>query len=187
AVRRIDETNARRERRKMGRPSKRHRVLVIDDSLMILNFVEKILSEANYDVVTAATAQEGLLATYEQNPDLILLDYLLPDLRGDEVSCRLGEDESTARIPVVFVSSFAADLEQTQLKSGNVLGILNKPFTSDLLLEAVQEHLPKIAPEEAVAEEAAFELATSSEFANAIGPEVEPVPPVASSPLRNDA
>jgi DNA-binding response OmpR family regulator len=187
AVRRIDETIACRERRKIMRQSKRHRILVIDDSLMILNFVGKILSEANYDVVTAATAQEGLLATYEQNPDLILLDYLLPDLRGDEVSCRLREDESTARIPVVFVSSFANDLEQTQLKSTNVLGILNKPFTSDLLLEAVEQHLPKIATEQAVPEEATFELQTSSGFTNVIGPEIEPAPPIASSPLRNDA
>ena len=176
AVRRIDETNARRERRKMVGPSKQHRVLVIDDSLMMLNFVEKILSEANYDVVTAATAQEGLLATYEQTPDLILLDYLLPDLRGDEVSRLLSRDESTARIPVVFVSGFAADLEQTQSKSANVLGILNKPFTSDLLLEAVEEHLPK---GQAVTAEAAFEPATRSEFTNVIGPEVEPAPPLA--------
>jgi DNA-binding response OmpR family regulator len=164
AVRRVDETNARRERRKMVRPSKRHKVLVIDDSLMMLSFMEKILSEANYDVVTAATAQEGLLATREQNPDLILLDYLLPDLRGDEVSCRLREDESTARIPVVFVTSFGAELEQSQSKSANVLGILNKPFTSDLLLEAVEQHLPKIAPEQAIADENAFKVATSSEF-----------------------
>lgn len=184
AVRRVDETNDRRERRKMVRPSKQHRILVIDDSLMLLDFVEKILSEANYDVVTAATAQEGLLATYEQTPDLILLDYLLPDLRGDEISCRLSKDESTARIPVVFVSSFAADLEKTQTKSSNVLGVLNKPFTSDLLLDAVEQHLPKI--EGAVAE-AAFERATSSEFANVIVPEVEPALPIASSPLRNDA
>jgi DNA-binding response OmpR family regulator len=184
AVRRVDETNARREHRKTARPSKQHRILVIDDSLMLLDFVEKILSEANYDVVTAATAQEGLLATHEQTPDLILLDYLLPDLRGDEVSCRLSKDESTARIPVVFVSSFAADLEQTQTKSSNVLGVLNKPFTSDLLLEAVEQHLPKM---EGAAAESAFERATGSQFTNVIGPEVEPALPIVSSPLRNDA
>ena len=185
AVRRIDETNARRERRKMVRPSKRHRVLVIDDSLMMLNFVGKILSEANYDVVTAATAQEGLLATCEQNPDLILLDYLLPDLRGDEVSCRLREDESTARIPVVFVSGFGTELKQILPKSTNVLGILNKPFTSDLLLEAVAKHLPKVASEQGVAAENAFELETSPEFTTVIEPEVESAPPIVSSPSRN--
>ncbi len=186
AVRRVDETNACRERRKKVRSSKRYRVLVIDDSLMMLNFVGQILSEANYDVVTAATAQEGLLATYEQNPDLILLDYLLPDLRGDEVSCRLREDDSTARIPVVFVSSFGTELKQTQSKSANVLGILNKPFTSDLLLETVEQHLPKIAPEQGVAAENAFAFETSSEFTNAMGAEVESAPPIGSSPLQND-
>jgi hypothetical protein len=85
------------------------------------------------------------------------------------------------------VSSFAADLEQTQSKSANVLGILSKPFTSDWLLKAVAQHLPKIAPEEAIASEAAFELATNSEFTNVVGPEVEPASPVASSPLSNDA
>jgi DNA-binding response OmpR family regulator len=187
AVRRIDETSAGGERRKTVRPSKRHKILVIDDSLMMLDFVEKILSEANYDVVTAATAREGLHATSEQNPDLILLDYLLPDLRGDEVSARLNQDQSTARIPVVFVSSFAADLEQTQSKSANVSGILNKPFTSDLLLKTVEQHLPKIAPEEAVGSEAAFEIATSSEFINVSGPEVQPSRPIALSPVPNDA
>ena len=187
AVRRIDETSADGEQRKTVRRSKRHKVLVIDDSLMILNFVEQILSEANYDVVTAATAREGLLATFEQNPDLILLDYLLPDLRGDEVSSRLNEDQSTARIPVVFVSSFAADLEQTKSKSANVSGILNKPFTSDLLLKAVEQHLLKIAPEESVAPEAAFEIATSSEFTNVSGPEVQPAPAIAFSSVPNDA
>jgi hypothetical protein len=128
-----------------------------------------------------------LLATYEQNPDLILLDYLLPDLRGDEVSYRLRQHESTARIPVVFVSGFGADLEQTQSKSANVLGILNKPFTSDFLLEAVEQHLPKIAADQAVAADEAFNVAKSPEFANVIGPELEPAPPVASSPLPNDA
>src|SRR5207249_10567743 len=107
----VDETSARRERRKNIRPSQRHRILVIDDSLMLLGFVEEILAEANYDVVTAGTAQEGLQAIREQKPDLILLDYLLPDLRGDEVSRLLSEDESTAHIPVLFMSGFGADLQ----------------------------------------------------------------------------
>jgi Response regulators consisting of a CheY-like receiver domain and a winged-helix DNA-binding domain len=147
---------------------------VIDDSLMMLNFVEKILSEANYDVVTAATAREGLLATSEQNPDLILLDYLLPDLRGDEVSRRLSEDHSTARIPVVFVSSFAADLEQTQSKSANVLGHSQQTIHFRLALESSRATSAENCARRSHRAGAAFELATNSEFTNVIGPEVEP-------------
>ena len=185
AVRKVDETSARRERRKNIRPSQRHRILVIDDSLMLLGFVEEILAEANYDVVTAGTAEEGFQAIREQKPDLILLDYLLPDLRGDEVSRRLIEDESTAHIPVLFMSGFGADLQNAPSNFANVVGILNKPFTSDLLLKAVEQPLPKVATEEGAEAEPALESAKSSEFTNVIGGEVES--PVSSSPLWNEA
>jgi DNA-binding response OmpR family regulator len=184
AVRKVDETSARRERRKNIRPSQRHRILVIDDSLMLLGFVEEILAEANYDVVTAGTAQEGLQAIREQKPDLILLDYLLPDLRGDEVSRLLAEDESTADIPVLFMSGFGPDLQNAPSIFANVVGVLNKPFTSDLLLKAVEQPVPKIATEEGAEPEPALESAMSSEFTNVIGGEVES--PVSSSPLWNE-
>ncbi len=184
AVRKVDETSARRERRKNIRPSQRHRILVIDDSLMLLGFVEEILAEANYDVVTAGTAQEGLQAIREQKPDLILLDYLLPDLRGDEVSRLLSEDESTAHIPVLFMSGFGADLQNAPSIFPNVVGVLNKPFTSDLLLKAVEQPLPKIPTEEGAELEPAHESAMSSEFTNVIGGEVES--PISSSPLWNE-
>jgi DNA-binding response OmpR family regulator len=159
------------------RPAQQHCILVIDDSLMLLNFVEEILTEANYDVVTAGTAEEGLQATRQQKPDLILLDYLLPDLPGDEVSQRLSEDESTAHIPVLFMSGFGADLEDAQAKSENILGILHKPFTSDSLLKAVQQNL---------AQEEGAEPAMRSEFTNVVGPDDEEAPAVTSSPLWNE-
>ncbi|HEY1893500.1 MAG TPA: response regulator [Chthoniobacterales bacterium] len=159
------------------RPAPRQRILVIDDSVMLLAFVEEILTEANYDVVTAGTAEEGLQATRQQKPDLILLDYLLPDLRGDEVSRRLSEDESTAHIPVIFMSGFAADLGDAQARSENILGILHKPFTSDSLVKAVQANLS--------GGEGA-EPALRSEFTNVIGPEDEEAPAVITSPLWSE-
>jgi DNA-binding response OmpR family regulator len=150
----------------------RKRILVVDDSLMLLSFVEDFLKEANYEVVTAGTAQEGIQATLQQKPDLILLDYLLPDLRGDEVSERLSANKSTADIPVLFMSGFGADLENVQDRSENVLGILRKPFTTDALLKAVQENLSKMPSEEDV------EPAVDAELANAAGPEPEETPAV---------
>jgi DNA-binding response OmpR family regulator len=153
----------------------RQRVLVIDDSLMMLKFVQEILADADYEVVTAGTAHEGLQATRQQKPDLILLDYLLPDLRGDELSKRLSADELTADVPVVFMSGFGADLENTQDRSENVLGILNKPFTTDSLLKAVEENLSKVPSVEAA------EPAVHSEFTSEVGPEHEEAPAVESS------
>jgi DNA-binding response OmpR family regulator len=157
----------------------RQRVLVIDDSLMILKFVQEILTDANYEVVTAGTAQEGLQATRAQKPDLILLDYLLPDLRGDELSKRLSADKLTADVPVVFMSGFGFDLENTRDRSENVVGILNKPFTTDSLLKTVEENLSKVPGEEVA------EPAVHSEFTSEVGPEHEEAPAVECSPLWN--
>src|SRR5205814_9523915 len=68
------------------------------------------------------------------------------------------------------------------LPISNVVGVLNKPFTSDLLLKVVEQPLPKIATEEGAEPETAPESAMSSEFTNVIGGEVES--PVSSSPDR---
>ena len=160
--------------------ARRQRVLVIDDSLMMLKFVGEILTGANYEVATAGTAQEGLQATRQQKPDLILLDYLLPDLRGDELSKQLSSDESTADVPVVFMSGFGGDLENAQDRSENVLGILNKPFTTDSLLRTVEENLLKVPGEEGA------EPAVRSEFTSEVGREQEEAPAVESSPPWNE-
>jgi len=159
------------------RPPERQRILVIDDSLMLLGFVEEILTEANYQVLTAGTSQEGLQAARQQKPDLILLDYLLPDLPGDELSQRLSEDESTAHIPVLFMSGFGTDLEDAQARSENVLGILHKPFTSDSLLKVVEENLSR---------EEGAEPAVRSEFTNVVSPGEEETSVVTFSPLWNE-
>jgi DNA-binding response OmpR family regulator len=119
------------------------KVLVIDDSLMLLSFVEEILTEANYRVVTAPTAEESLRASRDNPPDLILLDYVLPDMKGDEVSRKLLENPATADIPVVYMSGFGADLQPDRIANRNVVGFLNKPFTSDLLIKTVENHMPK--------------------------------------------
>jgi CheY-like chemotaxis protein len=118
-------------------------VLVIDDSLMLLSFVKEILTEANYQVVTASTAAESLALAKSDPPDLILLDYVLTDMKGDEVTRKLSKDSATASIPVVYMSGFGADLQPDQTSSPNVIGLLNKPFTSDLLIKTVESHMPQ--------------------------------------------
>ena len=119
-----------------------HKVLVIDDSVMLLSFVKEILDEQGYDVVTAETGEEGLNACRAQFPDLILLDFILPDMKGDEVCRRLVADPATARIPVIYVSGFGSDLQPDRAELSNVMGSLSKPFTSESLINAVRSYFP---------------------------------------------
>lgn len=123
--------------------SAQRKVLVIDDSVMLLNFVKEILAEANYQVAAAATAEEGLRAATAEPPHLILLDYVLPDMKGDQVLARLLEVPATANVPVIYMSGFGADLQSDPKENPNVIGSLNKPFTSELLLKTVETHMPK--------------------------------------------
>jgi CheY-like chemotaxis protein len=143
AVRKIDETREKDSSTPVRPKTAARKVLVIDDSLMLLSFVKEILSEANYEVVTSATAEEGLTAAANDPPDLILLDYVLPDMKGDEVCQRLTDNAVTASVPIVYMSGFGSDLQPDQIKNANVIGSLNKPFTSDLLIKTVENYMPK--------------------------------------------
>ncbi|HZE57690.1 MAG TPA: response regulator [Chthoniobacterales bacterium] len=143
AVRKIDETRAKPSSPRTKRKSATRKVLVIDDSLMLLSFVKEILAEAHYEVTTAATAEEGLNAATNDPPDLILLDYVLPDMKGDEVCQRLLDNAATASVPIVYMSGFGTDLQPDQMTSPSVIGSLNKPFTSDLLMKTVENYMPK--------------------------------------------
>ena len=144
AVRKADEIGAApRPQSSPSRSSSERKVLVIDDSLMLLSFVKEMLTEANYQVTTASTAAESLALAKSDPPDLILLDYVLTDMKGDEVTRKLSKDSATASIPVVYMSGFGADLQPDRQSSPNVIGLLNKPFTSDLLIKTVETHMPQ--------------------------------------------
>ena len=144
AVRKADEIGAApRPQSSPSRSSSERKVLVIDDSLMLLSFVKEILTEANYQVATASTGAESLALAKSDPPDLILLDYVLPDMKGDEVIRNLSKDSAMASIPVLYMSGFGAELQPDQTSSPNVIGLLNKPFTSDLLIKTVETHMPQ--------------------------------------------
>jgi DNA-binding response OmpR family regulator len=147
ATRKMDERGAAGERARAGHPGTTRRVLVTDDSLMLLSFVQEVLIDAKFDVTTAATGAECLNMAGSSPPDLILLDYVLPDMKGDEVCRQLLENERTARVPVVYMSGIVADLRPEVMANPNVIGFLNKPFTSDLLIQTVESHMSK-SPEQ---------------------------------------
>lgn len=146
AMRQSDEEKASTpEKTSHFRPkrSSTRKVLVIDDSMMLLRFVEEVLIEANFQVVIAPSGGDGLRTAASDHPDLVLLDFVLGDMKGDEVSRKLLEDRATADIPVIYMSGFGADLKPDREANANVIGFLNKPFTSDLLIKTVENHMPK--------------------------------------------
>ena len=126
-------------------PKTGKKIVVIDDTEMLLIFVEDALANADpsLQIVTAFTGGEGARRAEVMIPDLVLLDYSLPDLRGDQVCERLLQNEATARIPVVMMSGHVPEMMATAERYRNVVATIAKPFMSDALVALVQETLAK--------------------------------------------
>jgi DNA-binding response OmpR family regulator len=121
------------------------KIVVIDDTEMLLIFVEDILSIADpsLQIVTAFTGGEGARRAEVMIPDLVLLDYSLPDLRGDQICERLLQNEATARIPVVMMSGHVPEMMATAERYPNVVATIAKPFMSEALVQLVNETFAK--------------------------------------------
>ncbi len=119
------------------------RIVVIDDTEMLLIFVEDILSTANPDlqITTALSATEGLREIERVIPDLVLLDYSLPDFNGDELCERLLENDRTAAVPVLMMSGHVPEMSAAAARLPNVVAKIEKPFLSDTFVDLVQRTL----------------------------------------------
>jgi DNA-binding response OmpR family regulator len=104
------------------------KILVVDDTRDILLVVGKRLESWGYQPMTAASGEEGLRIAEEQLPDLVLLDIMMPKMKGRDVCARLKANPKTQHIPVIFLTALGlAD----HVRAGMDLGAedyIVKPF-----------------------------------------------------------
>jgi two-component system, cell cycle response regulator DivK len=100
------------------RTVRRVKILLVEDSMAIRQENESVLHKAGYEVVCAKDGESALKLAREQQPDLILLDLILPKLSGPEVLDRLKKDAATANIPVVVLSSLTEKNRQKLIEAG---------------------------------------------------------------------
>jgi signal transduction histidine kinase/CheY-like chemotaxis protein len=115
-------------------------ILVIDDDPDILRFMEILLSE-RYTVHCAGSGLAGLEKSRELRPDLVLVDLLMHDLDGREVTRTLKGDERTSGIPVILFSARSERSEIEDSLSSGADGYIGKPFTHDELFDLLDTHL----------------------------------------------
>ena len=120
-------------------------ILIIDDSATIRRLVDSELSHAGYRVLMAATAEQGVAMAREQMPDLIILDHQLPGTTGYEVCCQLLAQPETARLPVVASSTLRKKAYAEYVDCDNVVDMLPKPYTADVLIATVENAIDTAA------------------------------------------
>lgn len=113
-------------------------ILVIDDSLVIRKMVEIALEEEDYNIVTAVSGKEGLEALDKNNPDLVILDMMLPDINGIEI---LKTIKASKGIPVIMLSGKDSPQMIETAKNEGAEEFLPKPFKDDDLVEKIKKLL----------------------------------------------
>ena len=167
---------SRRERPEPEPTSAGKKIVVVDDTEMLLVFVEDILARANPElqITTAHDATAGLREIERIIPDLVLLDYSLPDFNGDELCERLLENERTAQVPILMMSGHVAQMNAAATRLPNVVAKIEKPFLSDAFLDLVRRTLET---------EHTFGTQIEKEEEPLAPTIVEPEPPLAEPPL----
>jgi DNA-binding response OmpR family regulator len=129
----------------------KQRVLVVDDEPDTVELIEFNLKNAGYDIVTADDGAEALRKARSTEPDLIILDVMLPELDGLQVCKLLRNDPATAKIPVLMLTAKAAEVDRILGLELGARDYVTKPFSPRELILRVRNLL---APEEAAEEKA---------------------------------
>ena len=117
------------------------RILVVDDVESIVMSVKMFLERHRYEVITANDGQEGLEKARIEQPDLIILDLMLPRMHGYKVCGLLKKDTRYTKTPIIL---FTAKTQEEDVKLGQEVGAdayLTKPFEPEILLAKIEELL----------------------------------------------
>lgn len=119
------------------------RILVVDDLLPNIRLLEAKLTNEYYDVITSQSGSEALILAEKNQPDLILLDVMMPEMDGFEACRRLKKNPKTADIPVVMVTALSDVEDRVQGLNAGADDFLTKPI-NDLALFARIRSLVRI-------------------------------------------
>ncbi|MFM7275628.1 MAG: response regulator [Gammaproteobacteria bacterium] len=117
------------------------RVLIVDDSPTEMHLVTEILRRNGFEVLGADNAEQGLRLAREKQPDLVLMDVVMPGLNGFQATRQLTRDPNTAQIPVIMLTTKSQETDRVWGVRQGALGYLTKPVDERLLLETIREVL----------------------------------------------
>jgi len=117
-------------------------ILVVDDNAMVLRNIKGIL-EQDYSVAVAPSGVHAFVSIGKKMPDLILLDYEMPEMNGKEVLLKIREQEGYEDIPVVFLTSMDTREIVLELLALQPAGYILKPVDSQMLLERIEDIIGK--------------------------------------------
>lgn len=122
------------------------RILIVEDEAPVVTLLRYNLEREGYEVDAAGDGEEALVAVDENPPDLILLDWMLPEVSGIEVARRLRRGPKTKSIPVIMLTARSEEADTVRGLEAGADDYLTKPFSPAELLARVRALLRRTRP-----------------------------------------
>ena len=118
--------------------SGKKKVLIVDDDPEIVELINEVLSrDGRFEIKTASSGYEAGISTQQFQPELILLDYMLPDVNGNVVCQTIRKNPQFESIKIIIVSGVVKQDEIDQLLKSGAEGFIKKPFNVDELTDKI--------------------------------------------------
>jgi two-component system KDP operon response regulator KdpE len=124
---------------------KKFRVLIVDDEQRIINFLSSKLRASGYEVITASNGEEAIEQVQAQEPDLMVLDVMMPKMDGFETLKLL---RSFSSMPVIILSAKGANADKVKGLDLGADDYLAKPFSPDELIARIEAVRRRLGPDE---------------------------------------
>jgi DNA-binding response OmpR family regulator len=118
-----------------------HKILIVDDEPNIVISLEFLMKKEGFEVAVAGDGEEALACVASFNPDLILLDVMMPKKSGFEVCEALRADPGRAGLKIIMLTAKGRDTEMAKGLAIGADAYVTKPFSTKELVDAVKEML----------------------------------------------
>lgn len=116
-------------------------ILVVDDEPYMIRLLQHHIQRAGYRMVKASNGREALERIREDQPSLVLMDVMMPELNGLEVLAELRKREETKLLPVIIMTANAQRFTREEAEAAGVSAFLTKPFSPTQLMIEVRRQL----------------------------------------------
>ena len=122
-----------------------YKILIVDDVMSIVLLLKVLLTNEKFAIATASNGRQALEQVEKENPDLVLLDVMMPDMSGFEVAQHLKSNPNTADIPIIFLTALNSTADIVKGFQVGANDFISKPFNKEELIIRVTHQISLVA------------------------------------------
>jgi len=120
---------------------RRKKVLIVDDEAIMISVLQRHVSNAGYEHISASNGQEALEKIEREHPDLVLLDLMMPGMNGFQTCRKIRENENTKKLPVIIVTALRSESDSGAAGASGANEFIVKPVDGTHLAQRLRHYL----------------------------------------------